>query len=335
MAEARRIRWGRGRVKQFLEEFRPLFTENHRIRIVSLFPAATELVCQLGLDRQLVGVSHECDWPESVRALPKVTTSCVPPAATSREIDGLVRQQLQSSSSLYALDRPLLDELRPDLIVSQSLCGVCAVAESDVRAAASTLPTQPLIVNLSPTHLSDVYDSLRQIGAAAGCVERAESEIADLQVRVDAVGERSARIDLIARPRVVLLEWIDPPFTSGHWTPELVRLAGGREMIGAEGQRSRSVPWNEVIAAQPDVLIIACCGFDIARTLDDLPILRGYPGWNELPCVTSKRVYVFDGSAYFNRPGPRLVDALEILAHTLHPEVHPLPPDQSAPRRVA
>jgi iron complex transport system substrate-binding protein len=131
------------------------------------------------------------------------------------------------------------------------------------------------------------------------------------------------------------LEWIDPLFTSGHWTPELVQLAGGREMVGVAGERSRSLDWKEIVAAAPEVLIIACCGFDIARTLDDLPILRGYPGWASLPCVQSKRVFVCDGSAYFNRPGPRLVDALEILAHTLHPGVHPLPANLPAPRRVA
>jgi iron complex transport system substrate-binding protein len=229
----------------------------------------------------------------------------------------------------------VLAKLRPDLIVSQSLCEVCAVAEDEVQAAASSLPTHPQILKLSPTRLNDVYDSLRQIGAAAGCEERAEREIAGLQSRVAAVAERTARIRESSRPRVVLLEWIDPLFTSGHWTPELVQLAGGREMVGVAGERSRSLDWKEIVAAAPEVLIIACCGFDIARTLDDLPILRGYPGWASLPCVQSKRVFVCDGSAYFNRPGPRLVDALEILAHTLHPGVHPLPANLPAPRRVA
>jgi iron complex transport system substrate-binding protein len=294
------------------------------MRTVSLLPSATEIVCQLGLADKLVGVTHECDWPADVRRLPKVTRSFIPAEAASREIDGLVRERVETGRALYSLDMPVLKRLEPTLIVTQTLCDVCAVAEEEVRAAVSALPTKPRVVNLAPTNLEEVFDCLRIVGEATGCRPRAEEEVAKLKARVAAVAERSESIK--KRPRVVVLEWIDPPFSSGHWTPELVRLAGGDEALGTAGERSRTLDWQEVVAARPDVLVIACCGFDVARTLDDLPILRGYAGWNELPCVGTGRVYIVDGSAYFNRPGPRLVDSLEILAHALHPDVHPLPP---------
>lgn len=303
------------------------------MRIVSLLPSATEIVCQLGLADQLVGVSHECDWPAEVRELPQVTRSAIPPDATSREIDGLVRERLHADRALYTLDLPALAELRPDLIVTQALCDVCAVAESEVRAAVSALPTNPRVVNLEPTCLAEVFDSLRLVGNAAYCRSRAEEEIVRLKARVTAVAERSKSIR--KRPRVVVLEWIDPPFSSGHWTPELVRLAGGEESLSVAGQPSRTLDWQDVVSARPDVLMIACCGFDVTRAIQDLPILRGYAGWSELPCVASGRVYVVDGSAYFNRPGPRLVDSLEILAHALEPAIHPLPPDLPAARQFA
>lgn len=303
------------------------------MRIVSLLPSATEIVCQLGLGDQLVGVTHECDWPAEVRRLPKVTRSFIPPDAASREIDGLVRERMQTERALYSLDLPMLAELQPELIITQALCDVCAVAEGEVQRAVATLPGRPRVVNLEPTCLKDVFECLRQVGAAAGCIGRAEEENAALKSRVAAVVERTQRI--ADRPRVVVLEWIDPPFSSGHWSPELVELAGGQETIGVAGQRSRTLDWQQIVAARPEVLLIACCGFDVARTLDDLPILRGYPGWIELPCVVCERVYVVDGSAHFSRPGPRLVDSLEILAHALHPDVHPLPPGLPAARQLA
>lgn len=293
------------------------------MRIVSLLPSATEIICQLGLAEELVGVSHECDYPPAVRSLPKVTRSLISADASSREIDSLVRERLKTERALYSLDMPTLEQLRPDLIVTQGLCDVCAVAAAEVRTAACSLPGTPRVINLEPTCLSDVFDCLRLIGDAAGCESRAADEIAKLQARVAAVETRTKTIS--SRPRVVLLEWIDPPFSSGHWSPELVRLAGGEEALGAAGERSRTLDWQQVVVAAPEVLIIACCGFSIERTLVDVPILRSYPGWGELPCVRSGRVYLVNGSAYFNRPGPRLVDSLEILAHALHPDVHPLP----------
>lgn len=303
------------------------------MRIVSLLPSATEIVCQLGLADQLVGVTHECDYPAFVTRLPKVTRTLIPHDATSQEIDSLVRERLKTQRALYTLEMPMLESLRPDLMVTQALCDVCAVAEAEVTAAACSLPSHPQVVNLEPMRLAEVFDCIRLVGEAAGVTENAERVIASLQARVEAVSARTASI--AQRKRVVLLEWIDPPFCCGHWSPELVRLAGGIEGIGREAQPSRTILWDEVIQFDPEVLVIACCGFTTERTLQDLPDLRGKPHFDELTCVRDGRVYVVDGNAYFSRPGPRLVDSLEILAHTLHPEVHPLPVGLAPALRLA
>ena len=293
------------------------------MRIVSLLPSATEIVCELGLGDRLVGVTHECDYPPFVTELPKVTRTLIPHDASSQEIDLLVRERLKTRKALYTLDMPVLERLKPDLLVTQSLCDVCAVAEEEVNAAAYSLPGRPQVINLEPMRLTEVYDSIRLVGKAANFPMAAEAAIASLTARVEAVAVRTRSI--AARSRVILLEWIDPPFCSGHWSPELVRLAGGVEGVGRDGQPSRTMKWDEVIACDPEVLIVACCGFSTRRTLDDLPILRRYPQFAELTCVRNGRVFIVDGNAYFSRPGPRLVDSLEILAHALHPDVHPLP----------
>jgi iron complex transport system substrate-binding protein len=292
------------------------------MRIVSLLPSATEIVCSLGLGEQLVGVTHECDYPAFVRELPKVTRTLIPTDATSGEIDRLVREQLATSRALYTLDLPTLEELRPDLIVTQALCDVCAVAEEEVRAAACRLPGAPRVINLEPTTLADIRAAIRQVAQAAGVEPRGDEVVQRLWTRVEAVVSRAA--SMRRRPRVALLEWLDPPFSSGHWSPELVRLAGGVEGLGREGQPSRTLRWEEVAAWAPEVVLIACCGFSVDRTRDDLPALRNVGEWRSLPAVASGRVYVADGSQYFNRPGPRLVDSLEILAHAIDPDTHGL-----------
>lgn len=302
------------------------------MRIVSLVPSATEIVCELGLGDQLVGVTHECDYPSFVRQLPKVTRTLIPHDVTSRQIDGLVRERLKTKQALYTLDLPVLELLRPDLIVTQALCDVCAVAEEEVKEAACSLPGCPKVVNLEPTRLSEMFDSLRLVADAAGVPANAERTVALLQARVETVAARTAGITY--RPRVVLLEWIDPPFCSGHWSPELVRLAGGVEGIGEEGRPSRTAPWEEIIAFNPEVLVIACCGFTVERALQDLPILRDYPRFSELCCVRKAKVFVVDGSAYFSRPGPRLVDSLEILARALHVNLFRPPHGLPEPHRL-
>lgn len=293
------------------------------MRIVSLLPSATEIICGLGLRDSLVGVTHECDFPRGVDELPKVTRTAIPHDAKSGEIDTLVRERLKTEKALYSLDMPVLEELQPDLIVTQALCDVCAVAESEVQSAACSLPGSPSVINLEPNNLSDVLDCIRQVGRTAQCADRADIYISELQSRIEDVRSRSRTIR--NRPRTLLLEWIDPPFCAGHWSPELVDLAGGCESIGVAGQRSVTTQWSNIVAANPQFMMIACCGFNVDRTLDDIPLLRSYPGWLDLACVQEGRVFVVDGSAYFSRPGPRLVDSLEILAHAMHPSVHPLP----------
>jgi iron complex transport system substrate-binding protein len=302
-------------------------------RIVSLLPSATEMVCALGLEEALVGVTHECDHPTRVARLPKVTRTVIPADATSGEIDALVRARPAKERALYTLDTGLLARLAPDLLVTQGLCDVCAVAEEEVRSVACELSSAPRVVNLEPHSLETMFDALRDIAVAAGVEERAGPVIAALRARVAAVEERSRRIT--NRPRVVLLEWLDPPFSSGHWSPELVRLAGGSEAVGVEGRVSRTLRWEEVITARPDVVVLACCGFDVPRTLRDLPLLFAVPGFDAVPAARNDRVYVVDGSQYFSRPGPRLVDSLEILAHALHPDVHPLPAGLAPAERVS
>ena len=302
------------------------------MKIVSLLPSATEIVCQLGLGDQLVGVTHECDYPFFVQALPKVTRTLIPHDATSEEIDSLVRERLKTRKALYSLDMPTLERLQPDLLVTQALCDVCAVSEEEVTAAACALPGHPRVVNLEPMRLSEVFDGIRLVGNAAGTPARATEVIAALQARVDRIAEKNQ--SLIHRPRVILLEWIDPPFCSGHWSPELVRIAGGIEGIGRDGEPSRTMAWEEVLRFDPEFLIIACCGFNVERTMLDIPLLTQFPGFQELDCVRKNNVFVIDGNAYFSRPGPRLVESLELLAHTLHPEIHSLPQGLRPARRL-
>jgi iron complex transport system substrate-binding protein len=302
------------------------------MRIVSLLPSATEIVCALGLESSLVGVTHECDFPAAVARLPKVTRTLIPHDAASADIDALVRERLKTQQALYTLDLPTLEALAPDLIVTQALCDVCAVADAGVREAACALPGQPRVVNLEPTCLDDVFACLGLVAEAAGVEARGREVVAALRARVAAVASRAARVQ--PTPSVGLLEWIDPPFSSGHWTPELIALAGGRPLLGAAGERSHTLTWDAVRAADPDVLMIACCGFDVARTRQDLPILARQPGFDTLTAVRAGRVYVTDGNAYFSRPGPRLVDSLEILAHALAPAAHPLPHGLPAAERM-
>jgi iron complex transport system substrate-binding protein len=298
-------------------------TENLSLRIVSLLPSATEIVCDLGLAENLVGVSHECDFPVGVEDLPVVTSSVIPKNAPSGEIDTLVREHLQSNSALYSLDLELLEELRPTLIVTQALCDVCAVSADDVEAAVCALEGRPTVVNLEPMSVEDLFTTMLEIGRKAAVAEKATERVAQLRARIAAVAERSARVQVA--PRVAFLEWVDPLFNAGHWTPHLIEVAGGEDCFGNAGAPSRSRSWADLVESQPDVLCIACCGFSEPRAREDLTILEQQEGWLDLPCVREGRVYVFDGNAYFNRPGPRLVDSLEVLAHAVHPAIHPEP----------
>jgi iron complex transport system substrate-binding protein len=302
-------------------------------RIVSLLPSATEILCALGLEDQLVGVTHECDYPRSVMRLPKVTKTLIPTDASSSEIDALVRDRLGAQSALYALDMDALEKLQPDLIVTQSLCDVCAVAEEEVKSAACTLSSMPGVLNLEPETLNEMLLSIREVGVGTQNEDRALAVIESLWGRVAAVVARGQRVT--HRPRVALLEWLDPPFSTGHWNPELVQLAGGVDGLGTAGEKSRMLRWSQVIAWQPEVVLISCCGFTAERTMQEVGLLQSVQDWEHVPAVRDGRVYVTDGSSYFSRPGPRLVDSLELLAHVIHPDVHALPAWVQQPVRLA
>ena len=293
------------------------------MRIVSLLPSATEIICSLGLADSLVGVSHECDYPAQVATLPKVTTSLIPEAASSKEIDALVRERLKTSKALYSLNQSVLEKLKPDLIITQALCDVCAVAEEEVRAVVSKLPGTPQVINLAPMTLAQVFESMLQVGRAVGKEEHANFVVKAHQKRVDEVVLRSKQ--MANKPKLVFLEWLDPPFSSGHWTPELIAMAGGVELLGKQGVPSRTLSWREVADAKPEMLFIAACGFSVERTMQDLSVLDNVMMQKEFASLKPGKVFVADGSQYFNRPGPRLVDSLEILAHAIDPIVHPLP----------
>lgn len=288
-------------------------------RIVSLLPAATETVAALGCLEALVGVSHECTYPPEVNSLPRVTRCELHAAGlSSGEVDQRVREVLAATGTLYTLDEPLLRELRPDVILTQRLCDVCAVGYGSVCALAHHLPGPPLVVNLEPLRLDDVFADIRRVAELLGVPGRGERLVAGLETRVEWVRARAAAVP--AR-RCLVLEWIEPPFCAGHWNPELVRIAGGEDLLGREGEASRTIPWEAVVEAAPEVLILVCCGYSPERTLQDLPLLRAKPGWSTLPAVRSGEVYAVDGNSYFTCPGPRVVDSLEITAEILHPEL--------------
>jgi iron complex transport system substrate-binding protein len=290
------------------------------MRIVSLLPAATEIVGVLGQLDRLVGVSHECDYPPEVNAKPRVTQCPIHGAGLpSAEIDRWVGETLAATGTLYGLDEPLLRRLQPDIILTQRLCDVCAVGYGSVLAFAATLPGPPQVVNLEPSCLADIFENVRSVARILGVPERGDAAVAALVERVEAVQARLSQVS--HRPRCFLMEWIDPPYCSGHWGPELVELAGGIEPLGLKGKDSTRIPWERVLTAEPEVIVLACCGHRPERTLDDLPILRQYPAWKSLPAVQHGRVYVVNGSAYFSRPGPRIVDSLEILAEIIHPDL--------------
>lgn len=281
------------------------------MRIVSLIPSATEIACRLGLREALVGVTHECDFPAGIGALPTVTRSLIPVDAASAEIDRLVTEQMASEPSLYALDAEQLEALRPDLIVTQSLCDVCAVPDSNVEQVAINLETRPSIVRLQPKTLDDVLDSIVVVAQAAGIKERGHRVAAELRERIRQISYRNDRQSTV---RVALLEWLDPPFAAGHWNPELVRLAGGTDILGQPAAKSRRVSWEEVAESDPDVIAVACCGLSAERARVDIEQLSDDGVWSQLRAVRLGQVLTFDGSQYFNRSGPRLVESLELLA---------------------
>ena len=294
------------------------------MRIASLLPSATEIVCALGLEDELVAVTHECDYPDSVRDRPVLTRSVLSGASSGAEVDRHIRELVHEGSSIYALDAPLLEALHPDLILTQELCEVCAVSYPIVERAVRRLGSSPQLVSLEPESLEDVFANIRFIGRLVGRADTAEQVCDSLRQRVASVEQRVAD-----RPRrtVVCLEWVAPPFNCGHWTPELVTIAGGDERLGVARHPAHAIDWQQLIDADPEVVVVMACGFSLERSLREVETAGG-----RFEALRAQ-IWVVDGNAFFSRPGPRLVDSVEIMAGILHPGAVDAP-HPSAARRL-
>jgi iron complex transport system substrate-binding protein len=291
---------------------------NTEKRVVSLIASATEIVCALGRRACLVGRSHECDFPSDVAALPALTAPKFKVEGSSAEIDRRVQAIVREGLSVYRVDGDALKALAPDVIVTQDHCEVCAVSLSDVEAATCTWTGKPVdIVSLKPDSTADVYADIRRVARGLDAVAAGEALVADMQRRIDAV---RACVAGRPRPRVAFIEWVEPLMAGGNWMPELIEAAGGENLFGAAGKHSDWMQWEELVAADPQVIIVGPCGYDLQRSLEELPILQARPGWADIAAVRSGRVYFVDGNAYCNRPGPRLAETTEILAEMIHPE---------------
>jgi iron complex transport system substrate-binding protein len=283
------------------------------VRIASLVPSATEILFALGLGDQVVAVTHECDHPDAAARLPRLTASVIPDGVPPAEIDARVREVTARGEALYTLDEQALSRLEPDLIVTQALCAVCAVSFDDVRSVADRLPSRPDVISLDPESLPEVLSDIGRVAEAAGRPELAAPLRGVLEARIDRV--RDAVAGAAERPRVAALEWLDPPFAGGHWVPEMVAIAGGVDPVGRPGVRSRTVGWDELAAAEPDVAVVMPCGLHADEAAEQALAHR-----SRLESIGAGRVAAVDAASSFSRPGPRLVDGIELLAHLLHPD---------------
>lgn len=288
------------------------------MRIVSLVPNGTEILFAVGAGDRVVGVSHECDFPPEARTRPILTGSALTPGMSAAEVDQAVSAQVGSGLSLYTLDEARIAELAPDLIVTQELCPVCAVSTEQVDGAVRPLPRCPELVSLDPRTIGDVFADIRRVGEVTGHAEEAEALLRSLEERLEAVrasvGGQSGR----PRPRVLALEWLDPPFAGGHWVPEMIERAGGIDVVARPGDHSRRLTWDDVQAADPDHIVVMPCGFDEAGAREQMGLLAGHPAWGALRAVREGRVHPVDANGCFSRPGPRLVDGIERLAAIFH-----------------
>lgn len=291
------------------------------MRICSLLPSATEVIAALGLSEELVGISHECDYPPSVANVPIMVEPMIPPhGLASAEIDRQVAQLVASGQRLYRLNHDRLCHSRPDLILSQDLCHVCAVTPDQLHEALRAMPHQPTVLTLNPGTVHEVIDDVVRIGDAAGRPAEGHRLASQLRERLEAVRTRVQ--GLSHRPRVVCIEWLSPLYVAGHWVPEMVQLAGGQDVLAQPGAPSRVVTWDDIVAASPDVLIVMPCGFSVERTHTELSQLMQQPGQWPIPSTLKEHTFLVDASSYFSRPGPRLIDGIELLAAILHPSDH-------------
>jgi iron complex transport system substrate-binding protein len=304
------------------------------MRICSLLPSATEIVCALGLSDNLVAITHECDYPpEIVARLPRITRSAVASdRLNSAEIDALVTRHLHDHRGIYTLDQELLERLNPDLILTQELCDVCAVSYSEVQEAVRALYGERTILSLEPLRLDDVFEAIQRVGTITGRAEAAAELVSRLRGELAAI---AAAVAGAPRPRVACVEWIDPPWIGGHWVPDIVRSAGGEDALGRAGEPARRATWDEIAAAAPDVIVLMPCGFDVARTLREWPALTLPEGWERVPAARTGAIWAVNANAYFSRPGPRLVEGTRILAHILHPDRVAPPREADALQRLA
>jgi iron complex transport system substrate-binding protein len=304
------------------------------MRVCSLLPSATEIAFALGLGDSVVGVTHECDYPPEAQKKPVVVKSAIDPRTNSSgQIDAIVNEHLQNKKSVYTIDLSRFREANPDVILTQELCDVCAVDYQEVAEAAKSLSKQPKIVSLTPSSLLDVLGDITRVGEATGKEKEAKAFVDSLRERIERVGEESSRSS--SRPRVACLEWLDPLYSAGHWVPEMVELAGGKNGLGQKGVPSARIEWSRLVQFAPEVIALMPCGIDVERTLREIHLLYRIPGWNELPAVRAKRVFAVDGNAYFSRSGPRLVDGLEIMAQIIHPEIFSWRISPKAAQRLA
>jgi iron complex transport system substrate-binding protein len=291
------------------------------MRIVSLVPSATEMLYALGLGPDLVAVTHECDYPTDARQLPKVTRDVLPTGLSSSEIDAAVKERTLAGQSIYELDEDALNQLAPDLIVTQALCSVCAVSYDDVRTIADELDSQPMVVSLDPHTVGEVLGDARTLAQATDRKDAAVDLIAEASARIDRIRVATRNV---RRPRVVALEWLDPPFVAGHWTPQLISFAGGDDLLGFPGENSEERTWEELAAVSPDIVIVMPCGYDAEIAHREAEMHR-----DELAALGAGEVVAVDAAAAYSRPGPRIVDGLELLAHILHPELFPDAPAEA------
>jgi iron complex transport system substrate-binding protein len=288
-------------------------------RIVSLIASATEIVCALGLEEHLVGRSHECDYPPSVLRLPVCTEPKFDIHGSSGQIDQRVKAVLQEGLSVYRVHADMLKQLQPDVIITQTQCEVCAVSQRDVeRATAEWLEERPQVVSLAPNALADVWTDIERVAQALSIAARGDELVSGLRARMTDIANRSR--SLSDRPTVGCIEWIEPLMASGNWMPELVEMAGGVNLFGKTGHHAPWLTWDELRQRDPEVIVVLPCGFDIPRTCQEMAALVRRPAWADLRAVRGQRVFLTDGNQYFNRPGPRLVESLEILAEILHPD---------------
>ena len=312
---------------------RPLSLRVIEPRLISFLPAATEMVFALGAGDWLVGVSHECDFPAAARTKPAVVKPVLPLEEMSlREIDAAVAERIGCGQSIYQVDERLLEKLAPTHILTQDLCQVCAPSGNEITRALAVLSIEPEILRFTPHAFADIFDNLRELGAAVGRLAQADELTAAAHARLQNVVELTKRSP--RRPRVFFLEWIDPYYCCGHWVPEMIELAGGEDGLGRKRADSVRVSWSQIAAASPEILIVSPCGFGVEEAAEQAKQLLQQSGWNDLPAVLSDRVFAVDASAYFARPGPRVVDGVELLGHLIHPELCNWPGPRNAFRQI-